>query len=121
MLRPLIGQHPIQAQRIVVQAQGPTLAYLAEDALSMVRARLDALCGHRRLDIRGLDLHVITAPSVRLDRERDRQRLQATLEHLKPRMLLLDPLVRLHHLDENSAADISRLLGFLREMQRTFR
>jgi len=106
--------------RFAVQARGPTLVYLAEDALSMVRARLDALCGHRRLDIRGLDLHAITAPSLRLDRERDRQRLKATLEQLKPRMLLLDPLVRLHHLDENSAADISRLLGFLREMQRTF-
>ena len=83
--------------RFAVQARGPTLVYLAEDALSMVRARLDALCGHRRLDIRGLDLHAITAPSLRLDRERDRQRLKATLEQLKPRMLLLDPLVRLHH------------------------
>ena len=106
--------------RFAVQARGPTLVYLAEDALSMVRARLDGLCEHRRLDIRGLDLHVITAPSLRLDRQRDRQRLKATLVQLKPRMLLLDPLVRLHHLDENSAADISRLLGFLRELQRTF-
>jgi hypothetical protein len=106
--------------RFAVQARGPALVYLAEDALSMVRARLEALCGHRRLDIRGLDLHVITASSLRLDQGRDRQRLKATLEKLKPRMLLLDPLVRLHHLDENSAADISRLLGFLREMQRTF-
>jgi len=106
--------------RFAVQARGPALVYLAEDALSMVRVRLEALCGHRRLDIRGLDLHVITAPSLRLDQARDRQRLKATLEKLKPRMLLLDPLVRLHHLDENSAADISRLLGFLREMQRAF-
>jgi hypothetical protein len=103
-----------------VQAQGPTLVYLAEDALSMVRARLEALCGHRRLDIRGLDLQVITASSLRLDQRQDRQRLKATLEKLKPRMLLLDPLVRLHHLDENSAGDISKLLGFLRELQRTF-
>ncbi len=106
--------------RFAVQAQGPALVYLAEDALSMVRARLEALCGHRCLDIRALDLHVITAPSLRLDQERDRQRLKATLEQLKPRILLLDPLVRLHQLDENSAADISKLLGFLREMQRTF-
>ncbi len=106
--------------RFAVQAKGPTLVYLAEDALPMVRARLEALCGHRHLDIRGLDLHVITAPSLRLDLGRDRQLLKATLDKLKPRMLLLDPLVRLHHLDENSAADISKLLGFLREMQRTF-
>ncbi len=106
--------------RFAVQAQGPALVYLAEDTLSMVRARLEALCGHRRLDIRELDLHAITAPSLRLDQQRDRQLLQATLGQLKPRMLLLDPLVRLHQLDENSAADISKLLGFLRQMQRTF-
>jgi hypothetical protein len=32
---------------------------------------------------------------------------------------VLDPLVRLHRLDENSSADISALLGFLRELQRS--
>ncbi|MCP4865664.1 MAG: AAA family ATPase, partial [Alteromonas sp.] len=37
-----------------------------------------------------------------------------------PRFLLLDPLVRLHRLDENSAADISKLLGFIRDLQRTY-
>lgn len=106
--------------RFSVQSQGPALIYLAEDALSSVRNRLEALCGHRSLDIKNLDLHVITASSLRLDQESDRMSLAATLDKLKPRMLLLDPLVRLHHLDENSAADISKLLGFLREMQRTY-
>ena len=42
------------------------------------------------------------------------------LAYLHPRFLLLDPLVRLHRLDENSAADISKLLGFIRDMQRTY-
>ena len=32
---------------------------------------------------------------------------------------MLDPLVRLHRLDENSASDISRLLGFLTDLQRS--
>jgi hypothetical protein len=57
---------------------------------------------------------------LRLDLEKDQRRLHATLADLRPRLLLLDPLVRLHRLDENSAADISRLLGFLRELQRTY-
>jgi biotin operon repressor len=37
---------------------------------------------------------------------------------INPRRVLLDPLVRLHRLDENSAAAISQLLGFLRDLQR---
>jgi hypothetical protein len=92
--------------------------FLAEDSLAVVRARLAGLCAHRKLDIRGLDLYVITAPSLRLDQGPDRQLLAAMLVTLNPRILLLDPLVRLHRLDENSAADISQLLGFLRDLQR---
>jgi hypothetical protein len=106
--------------RFTVQAQGPALVFLAEDSLPAVRARLQSLCTHRNLDIRGLNLYVITAPSLRLDQGQDRQLLEAMLSRLKPRILLLDPLVRLHRLDENSAADISKLLGFLRDLQRTY-
>jgi len=39
---------------------------------------------------------------------------------LRPKLLVLDPLVRMHSGDENSAADISLLLGFLRQLQRTY-
>jgi hypothetical protein len=106
--------------RFTVQAQGPALVFLAEDSLPAVRARLDGLCAQRNLDIRALDLYVITAPSLRLDQGPDRQLLEAMLARLNPRIVLLDPLVRLHRLDENSAADISRLLGFLRDLQRTY-
>jgi biotin operon repressor len=105
--------------RFAVQRQGPALVFLAEDSLPAVRARLAGLCAQRQLDLRGLELYVITAPSLRLDQEPDRQLLAAMLLRLNPRILLLDPLVRLHRLDENSAADISQLLGFLRELQRT--
>jgi len=106
--------------RFAAREPGRALVYLAEDALPAVRARIDGICRHRGLDIGALDLHVITAPSLRLDLVADRQRLAAALERLRPRVLLLDPLVRMHRLDENSASDISGLLGFLRELQRAF-
>ncbi len=99
---------------------GPAIVYLAEDALPMVRARVACLCRHRRVDIQQVQMYAITSPSLRLDLQSDQDALKSTLALLKPRLLLLDPLVRLHRLDENSAADISQLLGFLRECQRTF-
>ncbi len=99
---------------------GPAIVYLAEDALPMVRARVECLCRHRHLDIQRIQLHAITSPSLRLDSTSDQESLKLTLAAFKPRLLLLDPLVRMHRLDENSAADISLLLGFLRECQRTF-
>jgi hypothetical protein len=108
---PCLGKFP-------VTTPGPTLVYLAEDAIEEVRSRVESICKHRALSIEPLDLVVITAPILRLDDESDRKRLWSTVERLRPRLLLLDPLVRLHRLDENNARDIAGLLGFLREIQR---
>ena len=100
--------------------RGAALVYLAEDALPHVRGRIDAICRRRGLDIESLDLHVITAPSLRLDQTADQERLAETVDALQPQLVLLDPLVRLHRLDENSASEISGLLGYFRGLQRRF-
>jgi len=65
-----------------------------------------------------LDLRIITADSLRLDRISDQQRLEATLLLHRPVLLILDPLVRLHAIDENAAGEIAALLGYLRLLQR---
>lgn len=101
-----------------VHTPGPVVVYLAEDALPRVRDRVAQLCRHRGLALRSLNLHVVTAPSLRLDLEHDQRALDQTLVALQPKLLVLDPLVRLHRLDENSAADVSGLLGFLRDINR---
>jgi hypothetical protein len=106
--------------RFDVEQRGPALIYLAEDDLSLVRSRIDCLCRHRQLDIRSLELHVINEPCLRLDLALDQKRLSAAVEELRPRLLLLDPLIRIHRLDENSASEISGLLSFFRELQRRF-
>ena len=104
--------------RFHVARPGPALVYLAEDSLTNVRARIAALCSQRELNLDDLDLFVVTAPSLRLDLDEDHARLDATLRAIRPRFLLLDPLVRMHRIDENSSADISQLLGRLRHIQR---
>lgn len=86
--------------RFAVKQSGPALVFMAEDAMSAVRTRVKALCLKRNLDLSDLDLYAITAPSLRLDLARDQERLNATLASFQPRLLLLDPLVRLHRLDE---------------------
>ena len=103
-----------------VPARGKVLIFPAEDAAHNVRARIEAICAHRSLDIGDLDLYVITAATMRLDLAEDQQMLTKTVDRLRPKLLILDPLVRLHRLDENSASDISCLLGFLRGLQRSF-
>lgn len=101
-----------------VLTQGPALIYLAEDRLCTVRERLDGLCHHRALSLEKLELHVITIPALRLDVRADVDRLNATLDMYRPKLLLLDPFVRLHCADENSAQDVATILASLRELQR---
>jgi len=101
-----------------VAASGSVLVYMAEDAGSVVKLRLAGICAHRGLDLAALPIGVITAPSLRLDLPRDQDRLQETIRRHAPRLLLLDPFVRLHRVNENQAQDVSAVLGYLRELQR---
>ena len=104
--------------KYAVPEPGPVLVYLAEDALLVVRERIAGMARHRGLDLGQLEIHVITAPVLRLDREPDRTRLRETTKRLRPRLLLLDPLVRLHGIDENHAGEVAELLGYFRSLQR---
>ena len=104
--------------RYPVPRPGPVLVYLAEDALTVVRERVEGMARHRGWELAGVPIHVITAPTLRLDREPHRQRLLATARQLRPRLLLLDPLVRLHGADENNASEVAQLLAYFRALQR---
>jgi hypothetical protein len=101
-----------------VEDPGPVLIFMAEDSLREVQARVKGICSRRKIPFDNLDLNVITATSLKLDQKEDRDRLVETVKRINPRFLLLDPLVRMHGLDENSAREISTLLSFLRNIQR---
>ncbi len=104
--------------RFAVRDPGPVLVYCAEDTALAVKQRVAGLATARGIDFDRLAVGWIGASSLRLDDPRDRRRLTLTLIATKPRMLVLDPLVRLHRGDENSATEISEILGFLRSLQR---
>jgi RecA-family ATPase len=85
-------------RRFAVPRAGRVLLYAAEDALHIVRRP-----GHHR---------------TRLDLETDRRSLDHTVAELPPRLLVLDPFVRQHRIDENASGEVAPLLAFLRELQR---
>ena len=105
-------------RRFVVPRAGRVLLYAAEDALHIVRRRLEGICTAAGIALADLDVQVITAPTVRLDLEADRRALDETVAKLQPRLLVLDPFVRLHRIDENASGEVAPLLAFLRELQR---
>lgn len=103
-----------------VERPGPVLAFLAEDSLERTRERVAGMACRRSLSLADLELHLIREPALRLDRPSDVERLRRTVEDLRPRVLLLDPFVRLHRINENDAGEVSTVLGELRQMQRLY-
>jgi AAA domain len=99
---------------------GPVLLYAGEDPLHVVRGRLQGIAHAAAIAFEGLDVHAITAPTLRLDLRADQQRLVETVRAVEPKLLVLDPFVRLHRIDENAAAEVAPVLGFLRNLQRRF-
>jgi hypothetical protein len=97
---------------------GRVLLFAAEDPLHVVRERLEGLTAARGLDLQRLPLYVITASSLRLDQGDHRDRLCQTVAKITPGLLVLDPFVRLHAIDENAAGEVAPVLAFLRQLQR---
>lgn len=104
--------------KYAVPQPGPVLIYLAEDALPIVRQRVEGMARHRGLELQQVEIDVITAATLRLDRQQHRRQLLQTAQRLRPRLLLLDPLVRLHGIDENNASEVAELLAYIRSLQR---
>jgi hypothetical protein len=101
-----------------VHRSGPVLIFPAEDPHAVVRRRLEGIAVAAGIDLRDLPVHVITAPKLMLDSRDDRRRLDETVAAIKPALLVLDPFIRLHSVDENAASEVAPILGHLRELQR---
>jgi hypothetical protein len=107
--------------RFRIPARRPVLVYAAEDSLPDIRIRLAGICVPRGICLDELNLGIITVHQMHLNRSQDLMRLRNTLAEHRPAMLILDPFVRLHSaIDENSASDVSAILGHLRGLQREF-
>ena len=113
-------------RRFSVSRAGRVLLFAAEDALHIVRRRLEGIASAAGVALADLDIQVITSPVLRLDLDADQRNLGSelprdladTVARLQPRLLILDPFVRLHRIDENASGEVAPLLAYLRELQR---
>ncbi len=103
-----------------VERPGPVLVLSAEDAPRQVRERMEGLAVVRGIKFETLDVGLILSTRLRLEDAVDRKRFEDVLDRHRPRLLVLDPFIRLHGVDENSASEISGVLAKLREWQRKF-
>lgn len=103
-----------------VREPGPVLFFGAEDRLPLLRTRFEAIAQARGIVLDHVPLYLLDVTALSLNTQEHVRRLEATLAQYRPRLLILDPLVRIATLDENSAAEVSAVLGTLRQLQRRF-
>jgi len=110
--------------RFEVTEPGPVIVVLEESPPKMTRKRLDALGrGHNVLHGKP-GLYVSSNERVRLGPDDDgwRERIREMAKAIRPRAVLLDPLVRIkgEEVDENEQKEISSVLHFLADLRDEF-
>ena len=104
--------------RFAVKRRGDVIFFGAEDDQAALRARFDAIARARSLDLAAASLFLLDVAQLRLDERGCVARLRATIASRRPRLLVLDPFVRLARVNENDAGEVSAVLGELRAIQR---
>ena len=94
-------------RRFAVPRPGRVLLFAAEDAPHVVRQRLEGIAHVSGVALHDIDIQVITAPYLWLDDSDHVERLYHTVKTLRPRLLVLDPFVRLRGRDENASSAIA--------------
>jgi len=106
----------------VFQAQkGTVIAFNAEDDPSRItKQRLSGIANSRKLKLEDADFHLIDVPSLSLDEPEVQKRIEKTISDHKPALVVLDPFRNVHALDEDKASEISKILNFLRYLNREY-
>lgn len=104
--------------RFAVKQRGNVIFFGAEDDQAALRARFDAIARARRLELAKASLFLLDVAQLRLDERGCVARLRATIAQHEPRLLVLDPFVRIARVNENDAGEVSAVLGELRAIQR---
>jgi hypothetical protein len=111
-----VASGTVAAGHFRVLSARPVTLLCAEGPSPVLAARLAALARSRSVGLQELALEVIVESAVRLPEALPR--LAATLARSRPGLLLLDPLIRLHRADENSAQEMAVILDGLRDLAR---
>jgi hypothetical protein len=109
----MFGRFPVDPGRV--------LHYNAEDKPGRTKERARMLCRAKDINFASLDnFEVIDVPRFWLDDDEQVARLKATVAKLRPKLVILDPLRRMHRRDEDKANEMDPLLDSLRLLQREY-
>ncbi|MCM8794583.1 MAG: AAA family ATPase [Candidatus Omnitrophica bacterium] len=108
-----LGQLPTTATRVL---------YLDEESSpSLLRKRLRKLLGGKKLPQDGLDVHFCVGQGFSLSRPDAVEQLRILLGSLRPGLVIIDSLIRVHRAEENSASEMAQVFEVVKNLIREYR
>lgn len=103
-----------------VKESGTVLMISMEGTLGLLRHRLDGIARSRGLDMSRLPIKILKTSQLYIDDPFGFSALEDVVRAEKPKLLILDPFVRVFRGDEDDAGSVSKVLGLLRKLQREY-
>lgn len=101
-------------------AQGRVLYLDEESSPALLRHRLTKLLAAKGLSAEQLDLHVAVGQGLSFSNPASVGRLRQLLEKLRPALVVVDSLIRVHRAEENSASEMAQVFKAVKDLIREF-
>jgi len=99
---------------------GPVIYIDEESAPALTKFRFKKLLAGKGLLNCNLNLHFGIGEGLRFDDDRSVRALRQSLASIRPQLVIVDALIRVHHCEENSASEMSRVFGVIKNLVRDF-
>ena len=100
--------------------QGRVLYLDEESSPALLRHRLTRLLSAKGLSPDQLDIHLSVGQGLSFSNRNSVGRLRQLLEKLRPALVIVDSLIRVHRAEENSASEMSQVFKIVKDLIRKF-
>jgi len=99
-----------------------TVLYIDEESSKeLLKVRLNKLLNGTGINRDSLNLHLMVGQGLNLNNHNSVARLWKLMDSLRPNLVIADSLIRLHQSDENSAKEMARVFGVVKDLVREFK
>jgi len=92
-----------------------------ESSKSLLKHRLQKLINGTDTKLESLDVHFLVGQGLNFSEPSSLLELRVVMGKIKPQIVIIDSLIRVHQADENSARDMARVFGVIKDLVREFK
>jgi len=98
--------------------RGTVLYFDEESSLSLLKHRFKRVLGAKELIDSQLDIHLAVGTGVCFNDPKYIEYVRALIKTIKPAVVIIDSLIRVHRAEENSAKEMSRIFATIKDLVR---